>query len=254
MAFGSTLQQKKPIRANTANMFLPLTEGTRDVRILGAEVQSRVLWYNKKPVRIARLVGDSWRGHADESWYECPMNEWVKTLDDAEQKRAYAKIRFMVNVFDRTPVITEDGVTYWPNKNGKYFKKAEKGLIEITGTPEPHNKVMVIDQSGGAEGGKHFLQSLITAAEQLMSMKTGKSISIHEGDLRIVTKGEGIETNRSVYAGFNQEPLEVTEMYDLESFTVVWPHAAQRALLEGGDYNTIMSEFNIPMYPSLVSI
>jgi len=238
MAFGETLAQKKPVRNSNGSqdIFLDLKEGARDVRILGSEVQQKVIWYEKKPVRIARLVGDTWRGSGDENWYDCPMNEWVRSFDEAEQKKLYAKTRFLVNVFDRTPVIIVDGVTYYPNKSGKYFKKTDKGFEELRTevdaknpsatiyTPEPHNKVMVIDQSGGAEGGKHFLQSLMTAAENLMSMTTGKKIAIHDSDLRIVTKGEGIDTNRSVFAGFNQEPLEVTEMYDLDTFAVVWPY------------------------------
>lgn len=265
MAFGSTLEQKKPVRNSNGSqgIFLDLKEGARDVRILGSEVQVKVIWKDKKPIRIARLVEGTWRGFQDENWYDCPMNAWVNSHDEAEQKKLYAKTRFLVNVYDRTPVVTVDGVTYYPNKAGKYFKKTDKGFEELRTevdaknpnatiyTPEPHNKVMVIDQSGGAEGGKHFLQSLMTAAENLMSMKTNKHISINESDLRIVTKGEGIDTNRSVFAGFNQEPLTVTEMYDLESFAVVWPYEAQNALLNGADYSTVIAGWNIPMFPEL---
>lgn len=265
MAFGSTLEQKKAVRNSNGSqdVFLNLKEGARDIRILGSEVQIRVCWYNKKPVRIARLVDGSWRGYEDENWYTCPMNEWVNSHDEAAQKKLYAKIRFLVNVYDRTPVVIVDGVAYYPNKADKYFKPEEKGFSELKTTadpndpkatiytPEPHNKVMVIDQSGGAEGGKHFLQRLMTASENLMSMKTGKRIGIHESDLRIVTKGTDIDTDRNVFAGFNQEPLTVTEMYDLESFAVVWPYEAQNALLGGMDYATVIKEFEIPMFPEL---
>ena len=265
MPFGATTNQKTTSKKfdKSAPVFLDVTPGNRSIRIIGKEIQYKEVWYEKKPIILAVLVPNEdpdeaaeFEGFNGESWWDSPLNQFVQSLPEERRKREYAKTRFVVNVFDRTPVIKYNGSVYYPNQSGKYVILDDKGKVvsaDQYSQPEPHNTVLVLNQSGGKADGKHLLQAIITASEQMMSYTTGKPISIYEGDLKIVTKAGEI-TTRQVYPDMNQSPTEVTQIYDLEAYVKPWPHAAQQELLDGGDYATIKKAYNLPYYPQLVDV
>lgn len=247
MPFGKTLTNQKEVasKATGAPTFLNLKEGVRIIRVVGNEIQYKVIWLDKKPHIVAVLTDDEFQGYNGESWWDSPLNQYVQNLPEDEKKLAYAKTRFVVNVDDRTPVIIVNEVPIYPDAKGKYASQ---------GVPTPHNTIQVLEQSAGKEGGKHFLQLLVTASENMMNFKTGKRISITEGDLKIATKGTGIETVRSIYPDMNQDPFTPTQVYDLASYVKPWPYAAQRELLEGADYNETRKKYKLQAYPQLVDV
>jgi hypothetical protein len=229
-----------------------VSAGARVIRILGEEVQYRVFWTEvpvaqqdgstkelKRPFIIARFNPETqeFEGHGKENSWECPFALFVKTLDEETAKKYYPKTRFVVNVYDRTAVL----------KNDQGFEYVDD---ETVGS-EPHGKFLVLDQSAGKKGGKHFLQALITAGEQMRSNKNGKTIAITDGDLRIVTSGKDITTVRTVYPSFNQEPVVYvqTDLYDLWTYCQPWPFAAQQEILNGAEYTATREKYKLPAYP-----
>jgi hypothetical protein len=256
MAFGSTRTkpQDKTQTGKFDPVYLDVKAGKRVIRILSDEISYRVYWLDvnvksgdtlkiaRRPIIAARLYDGAWKGHADENWYKNPYQEYISTLDEEAAKKLYAKTRFIVNVYDRTEVIkTADGVFY-PDEKGNY---------SVTGEKAPHNTVMLLEGSSGKEDGKHLLQEIMDAQEDLRSMETSKPLTLFESDIVISTKGTGIDTKRKVNGGFNQLPVEFvqSDLYDLDSFVKPWPHQAIEDVMNGVEYGAVRDAYDLLAYP-----
>ena len=257
MAFGSAYKQQKTVQpTTTATIWMDLKEGLRTGRILGNDVHFKVVWLEdvrvkdgkgKRPFIVGVLdpdqgifVGADGKHYAKNN----PLIDWINDQPEEIQKKVFPKQRFYVNFYDRTPVIKEDGVIYYPNSQKKYA---------VSGNPESNNQVMIIDQSSGKVEGKHFFAVLLNAADLFMNVKTGKPIGLTETDINILTKGTGNTTTRNVTAAFNQEPFtEDVKLYDLAGFAKPWPSEALAEIMNDADYNEVREKYNLPTTPQLM--
>jgi hypothetical protein len=253
MAFGDSTKQAatKQQTQNTDPVFIDLKSGSiRIIRILGDEVQFKEAWL-EVPVKVGEDIKTLKRPfivavfnpttgyfeHPDhDRWYDNPISVMVNEMEEAEAKKNAPKTRFAVNVLNRTPA-----------------KKNEDGTFVYSDDGDPLETVQVLVQSAGKEGGKHFLQALLTSVEGLRNPKTRKPVGILETDLKVITKGTGIETVRAVVPDFNQEPLDKEYvLYDLVSFYTPWPSGALQEIVDGAEYSDVRNRYKIPAFPTKV--
>ena len=261
MAFGNSRQEERT--KETTQKFDPIylnsKQGKRVIRILGSEVSYKVYWLEvnvagkddtiskgQRPVIVAVYRDGEWLAHEDDdNWYENPYQAVINALPEEKQKGLYARTRFVVNVYDRTPVALINDLVVYPDDNGQYISGSKEQP-----TTEPHNKIMLLEGSSGKVGGKHMLQKIMNISNELVSYSTGKPVTLADADIQMITNGQGIDTDRSFIPGMNQLPIEYahTDLYDLESFIKPWPHVAINALLTGAEYNATRDEYKLPAF------
>lgn len=265
MAFGSKKLPKKETTFTTFSpIYLDQKDGKRTIRVVGDSlVVYREYWLEnvtykqgdsivkgKKPVIYGVLNDDGdLVGFEDENPYKNPYELWLKTQDEAIQKRLYGKWRFATNVYDRTPVIMHEGKVFYPNMKGDYILPPDVTALNLK--PTPHNTVLILNGSSGKSDGKHMHQLMIDMNDVVMDDE-GNSTTIDNVDIIMVTRVTEDNTKRSFVSGMNTKPLDIakSDLYDLESAIKPFPHAAIQAIMDGEDYDEVRLEYNLPKFPT----
>lgn len=200
-----------------------------------------------------RIILD-WRKPFNNPYWNLIANPTEK---GSPQRKAQRQ-KFAINVVDLTPVIQDENGRYvYPDEEGVYRLSAQGQFVDVPeGKPQPLRKVRILEQSAGDAGGKHFLQQLIDAVSQLEDGE-GEPRQPHEVDLLIKVTGIDVETRRSLRptANFNalSDELIHAPRYNLDEWTKPWPDEAVIALLNSADFNEVVEQFNIKLFPELVT-
>lgn len=299
MGFGNMLSNAKSVVSEgnqngprMPNVFLDVKEGSRTFRCIpdpnnpSEPMQGEIVWsvwipVMKDGVRTERrvFINDSVRPLLAE--YDQALK-----LGEREALSRKVKLRFFLNVFDRSRVIKlPEGDIVYANHLNEYWKKDGTGMKRITDIrPEPNNSIMVLegsvsarsDRRGGLLNDIDDLSKTVWKEVPLFEKdENGKPTSIPaidskgmpitelvlmpitEVDIEMKTSGTGLATKRTVSAGINREPLPKwaleLPLFDLKSFTRPWDVEAIRALLDGVDYGEIMKQYKYEYVPKLVS-
>lgn len=170
------------------------------------------------------------------------------------------KNRFGINVLDMTMVVLDandnpvfaglDGV-YNIDQNGKKLETPVKPTAE--NPARPLNQVRILTSSTGDEGGKHFFQQLVDNFDGLED-NDGNAKAPHEVTMLLKTQGEAIKTTYHVRTGdFKKIPDDLLNLprYDIAAWAKPWPDEAIQRLLEDEDFNVIVAEYGLKVYPEL---
>lgn len=206
-----------------------------------------------------RLIMDASK---DNARFNNPLWDYIqKNFAKGAPERSTIKWLCALNVYDMTPVIHYEGNIYYPDnsKPPKYRVQAYIGngrLVTnpVEGEAAPLNKVRILEISTGEPGGKHTFQQLADLASTVED-SDGLIRRLPEFDLKLTTQGEGIKTIYSIRNTANFKPLseEVIKLprYNLHEWLKPWPDDAIVALLDGADFNEVVEEYNITLFPSL---
>lgn len=299
MGFGNMLSNAKSVVSEgnqngprMPNVFLDLKEGSRTFRCIpdpmnpSEPMQGEIVWsvwipVMKDGVRTERrvFINDAVRPLLAE--YDQALK-----LGEREALSRKVKLRFFLNVFDRTRVVKlPEGDIVYPNHLNEYWKKDAMGLKKISDLrPEPNNSIMVLEGSVSARADRRggLLNDIDDLSRTVWKEvpvykkdSSGNLTSIQEVDSRGVpltelvvqpitevdvelkTSGTGLATKRTVSAGINREPLPSfvsgLPLYDLKSFTRAWDVEAVKSLLDGMDYTEVMKQYKYQFVPQLYS-
>lgn len=262
MAFGDSARKAKEVSENrnavnmsTEPIYFPIVDGSNFFRLFpGDDVILFREWWFDVPVLVKDKEGNerfeiksrpailsvfnSSTGYYDsaEQNQQDPLSEWfyAKTEDERKALKKFIRTRFAVNVINRNLVTRNEDGTFIPDSDG-----------------EPLNSVQILTHSGGKEGGKHVLQSIMDCVGDMRNAK-GKKIESHMADLLIRKAGSGYDTRYAVSVGYNQEEIDFDSFvkYDIESFYKPFPFDAIRDMMSAEkDWNAIRDEYNIPQWP-----
>jgi hypothetical protein len=298
MGFGNMLNNAKSVVSEGSNgqrmpnVFLDIKEGSRTFRCIpdpsnpSEPMQGEIVWSVWIPVikdgaRTERrvFIDDSARPLLAE--YDSVMK-----LGEREALSRKVKLRFFLNVFDRSRVIKlPEGDLIYANHLNEYWKKEGTGLKRITDIrPEPNNSIMVLEGSVSARSDRRggLLNDIDDLSKTVWEEvpvfekdENGKPTSIPavdskgmpitelvlmpitKVDIELKTSGTGLATKRTVSAGINREPLPhqvlALPLYDLKSFTRPWSVDAIRSLLDGMDYGEVMKQHKYQYVPQLLT-
>lgn len=172
--------------------------------------------------------------------------------------RKLPKQRFALNVLDKTRVLfDEQGNVVYPNPEGRYFIMKDDKKVELQGTPTPLMRVRVLEGSAGRAGGKHMLQQLadLVGVVTRPDDKYEVTLHLHEFDITIKVAGKDTDTRRSFHLGSDFKPLTAEQIalprYDLDAWAKPWPNEVLDALLDGEDFDEVMKDAGIRLFPTL---
>lgn len=274
MGFGRSAHTKltPQNQENREQMFLDISRGIRTFRLPkgSEEVKVKRHWlalnpdgtwepkfgYNPNdkrrsvPVTVARWNPENnrWEG-AERNWRNNQVDKWVGTLEGVDTDKMYASELFYLNVLDLSQVrITDDGTVYYPDETMKFPAVAANGRKAVAGN------IKLLSGSSGDPDGKSLYANLIRLAKSALNDE-GEPIDIYDFEIRLVTTGQGKETNRSFNMGAVRpmpKEYESIPMYDLSNWPPVWPNEAIADLMGGADYAETISQYNINLYPPVV--
>lgn len=181
----------------------------------------------------------------------------AKPTEKGSQARTAMRQKFALNVLDRTPVyFTAEGVAVYPDENGAYRLNPQGKIIQFTpdGKPTPLNQVRILEQTTGDPGGKHFFQLIVDAIAGLED-GDGNTREPYEVDLQISVKGIDKMVRRGVRALSSFSKLDdvfvFAPRYNLEQWLRPWPDEAVIAVINGADFNEVVTTFGLTLYPEL---
>jgi hypothetical protein len=206
------------------------------------------------PITVARWNAEQGRWDGDQrNWRRNPIDDWVQSQggDGVDIDKMYAQELFYLNVLDLTPVrITDDGVVHYPDEGMKYPAAAANGKRSVSGT------MKILTGSSGDPSGKSMYANLVRLAKSALN-DDGDPIDIYDFEIRLVTTGQGKETNRSFNMGAVRPiPKEYKSMpmFDFSNWPQIWPNDAISSLMEGQDYSEVLTEYNIKLYPEPMKV
>lgn len=203
-------------------------------------------------------------------YWDNPLRKHIKDVGyaaDSQEARAF-KLAFAANVLDLTPVVhMDDGRIFYSGGNvfnilagtptGKIITDNDKlPTAEDVERATPLNEIRILEGSYGKPGGRHFFaqfEDLQTTTED----SDGMLRNLTEFGIKIKVSGTNIDTSRSAknLPRFSEPSLEVALMprYDLETWLKPWPDDLIEQLLDDGDYNELLKDYNINPYPQLTT-
>lgn len=201
---------------------------------------------------VPRRIILDWRRQFDNPYW----NMIAEPTPPKSPQRKAQRHKFAMNVVDLTPVLQDaEGRYVYPDENGVYQLSAQGKFVEpITGRGTPLRKVRILESTAGDKGGRHFLQQLIT---QITGVEDGdgEPRQAHEVDLLISITGIDVDTQRPIRTTANFSPLPdeliYAPRYNLAEWTKPWPDEAVTLLLQGADFNEVIEQFGITLFPSL---
>lgn len=276
MGFGRSANTKltQTAQENRESIFLDIKRGIRTFRLpQGAEeVKVKRHWlalntdgtwepkfiYNPNdkrrsiPITVARWNADMgrWDG-AERNWRRNPIDEWVTSQGEGgvDTDKMYAQELFYLNVLDLTPVrVTDDGTIHYPDEGMKYPAAAVNGKKVVSGT------MKILTGSSGDPNGKSLYANLVRLAKSALN-DDGDPIDIYDFEIRLVTTGQGKDTNRSFNMGAVRpmpKDYKSVPMYDFSSWPQIWPSDAISSLMQGQDYTEVLNEYGLKLYPELL--
>lgn len=287
MAFGSSANTNSGSqtfdKTDVSEVFLNTKEGIRVFRIMpGAdEVKIKRQWLalntdgtwepfwkfnpadkrRKTTVIVAYWDTDLNKWVGDESyWRNNPIDQFVASLDEEDREGKFAQERFYLNILDITPVKQgKDGIVY-PDTSFQYpgvsadVAKSPVGKVRIlegsSGELERENK-----KTGKIEAGKSMYAILMRATRGVLN-QDGDPVTPYEYDMRLTTTGSGIGTVYEFRPSGDPKPLApeyaALPIYDLKSWLKPYPNAAIDDLMSGRDYNEVIKEYSIQLFPKLI--
>lgn len=237
------------------------TASLKDLTVVGPEPEEEVaflaVWWtvlvDGQPTQ-RRLILDP------ERRWNNPLWKYVeKKFEKGTPERSAFKTLCAMNVYDMTPVVEFEGNIFYPDDKGDFRVQATAGngkLVTnaVEGDSRPLNKIRILEISTGEMGGKHTFQQLADLANSVED-SDGLIRRLPEFDLKLRTQGSGIKTTYSIRNTSNFKPLpnEVAQLprYNLRQWLAPWPDAAIEALLNEEDFNEVVAEHNIVLFPSL---
>lgn len=246
MAFGkSTKGAQQEAQVTQEPIYLKLGAGERIIRILDQEETDYWRYWidNLDGKRISRSIAVARGG---------PIAEYMASLPEGHDDFRKVQRRCLINVLDRTPVKkTSKGIAVYADAKGNYPSSANEE--NISGSPVvPNNKVLVL------EFGNQLLESFLMLHENVKDRNTFESLPIWRFDVKIMTRGERLETKRIVLPAEDQNPLPdelyALPKYDLKEFIRPMPVEFQARLLAGEEYADLMKELGwdkrpVPVLP-----
>lgn len=175
----------------------------------------------------------------------------------ANPDRKLPKQRFALNVLDKTKVIAlPNGQFAYPSEDGKYYTTQDGSTVKVDGTPTPLMQVRIIEGSAGKAGGKHMLQALADLIGSVTAPDDDdKVLQLFEFDIVLKVSGTGTDTRRSFNIGSDYKPLTADQLalprYDLVTWAKPWPDSILNALLDGEDFDEVMKDAGILLFPKL---
>lgn len=229
MTFGSTLKAASVSNVQEERKLAPylrLNPGEYTIRIVG---QEQTFWRYWIPVR----VGDRYEGRSVIAAYDNP----IKTSDRLNDQAKRPSRRFVVNVYDRTEVIrTPDGAVVYPDEFGSFSLNGNP----VSGRKTPRNEVLIL------EFGMDMMNEFLVQDGRMRSRKDhSKVLRVTETDLILVVRGQGRERTVKVMQGFNEDPVDVNEIYDLSEIVRPYPNEAIQELLDGQEYTDVLKKYNL---------
>jgi hypothetical protein len=249
----------------------PLREGNKKTgKVLvkpvpASEVVFSYAWWNvmvngsPSPRRII-LDPDNWKN---------VLRQHILDTGYARDSKEYKSIKtaFAANVYDQSPVVhMDDGRVFYGS--GKVFNilagkpngtvvtdKDKLPSPDQAASASPLNEVRIIEGSYGKQGGKHFFAQF----EDLLDVEDadGLSRTLTEFPLKITVNGTELDTVRSVrnMPRFITPDKEVAlqPRYDLKTWLTPWPDEMVTRLLDGEDFNELVEEYHIVLYPTLIA-
>lgn len=174
--------------------------------------------------------------------------------------RKLPKQRFALNVLDKTKVIAlPNGQFAYPSEDGKYYMSQDGGTVKVEGVPSALMQVRIIEGSAGKAGGKHMLQALADLIGSVTAPDDDdKILSLYEFDIALKVSGTGTDTRRSFNIGSDYKPLNTEQLalprYDLATWAKPWPENVLNALLDGEDFDEVMQDAGILLFPKLDNV
>lgn len=207
-----------------------------------------------------RIIMDAERENAR---FNNPLWKYIQeNYAKGSPERKAIKWLCALNVYDMTPVVHWEGNVYYPDnsKPAKYAIQAGIGngklVNPVDGEVAPLNAIRILEISTGEPGGKHVFQQLADLANSVEDTE-GLIRRLPEFDLKFTTQGEGIGTTYSIRNTANFKPLSndviALPRYNLAEWLKPWPDEMIQRLLDGDDYNELVEEYNITLFPSLTS-
>jgi hypothetical protein len=221
------------------------------------EVKFAELWWKLKDVnlRIITTWAKAWRN---------PFYNYLKTQFEKDDPNGpKPRLKFAVNVYDRSPVIiTEEGIAT-QNQNREFVLSNGK---KVTGTPQALNRVRVLEGSDNydnpnGEPGKHMrgklagLYDTVHRGDQDDLFAEPDPYLLHEFDIKLKIEGAGMKIERGFFPGSNTEPLPKSVLllprYNLTEWLTPWPDEMLQRLADGEDPIELRKEYKIQMFPQL---
>ncbi len=208
---------------------------------------------------------------ADNARFNNPLWKHIQAnYEKGDPARKAIKLAFAMNVFDMSPVMRNDkGQLFYQAEDGTWSLLAYMNNGKLITDKEvlpanykddefasPLNAIRILEGSYGERGGKHLFQDFFDL-ESSVEDSDGLIRRLPEFDLRLTTTGTGLKTNRSIRNKNNFKPLDPSvyalPTYDLATWSKGWPDEAIERLIDGEDYNTIVEEYKLVTFPTLVS-
>jgi hypothetical protein len=228
MAFGQTaklVQQTKEESPKRESPYLNMSPGEKYVRILGEEV---TFWRYWIPVNI----GGKMQGRPIIAQKDNPIRDNQRLSEDLKKPSR----RFLVNVLDLTPVVFHNDVVLYPDENAEY----RIDDVVVTEKPTPRNKVALL------EFGNSLMNDILAFDGRIRSrLDHSVVLRVDQIDLCLVVTGSGKNRNIRVVPGYNEGPVDVDEIYDLQSLVTPYPNEAIEELLAGEDYNEVLNKYKL---------
>lgn len=236
MAFGKGTQRPAQDQTAFEPVYLKLSEGERIVRILDQEETEFWRYWLSGP-KFPNLG----KGKSIVVGKSGPIRSFMDEIGEEDPSFRKVQRRFLLNVLDRTPVKkTSKGIAVYANAKGQFPGSFDDEDLS-TRVIAPNNKVLVM------EFGSTLLEGMAMVHDSgVRSRTTHEPLSIWEYDIKITTRGTGMNTVRLVLPDQDQAPLPdelfALSKYDLSTMVRPMPIEAQERLLNGDDYSVVIKE------------
>jgi hypothetical protein len=240
MAFGQNYENSKAGSSNgeqRESPYLRIKSGERVIRILDDDAVS--FWQYFLDVNVGgKVTGRSIIVGGARN----PIKAFMDTLEEGHPKYRRPSRRYLINVYDRTPVIRAEGQTYYADDRGNFPPQAN--VKDKDGFPliaEPNNRIMLL------EYGPSMMEDFMTLHKRIRNPETAVPMNIQEFDIRIMAKGVGRDMKKTPIPGTDRDSTKPLPdaiangpRYDLQLATRPLPDEAQERLLAGEDYSTVI--------------
>lgn len=207
--------------------------------------------------RQQRVMVDPYKPFSNPIWERLYHDLPREVNGKPNRDRVLAKQRFALNVLDKTKVIKLPNNKFaYPSENGQYYTEVNGTTTKLDGTPSPLLQVRILEGSNGKPGGKHMLQGLNDLVGSVTAPDNeDRVLQLYEFDIALRVTGEGTDTRRTFQVAGDFRPLAEEYInlprYDLKSWVKPWPHSVINALLDGEDFDEVMKDSGIVLFPQL---
>ena len=197
--------------------------------------------------------------------------KWPRNPDKNAQQpreRSTIKLQFAMNVYDVSPVKHNDkDQPFYMSESGNFDLLAFMNNGKVITDPEqlpkgydnkdgsqPLNAIRILEGSYGKPGGKHLFQDFYDL-DGTIENSDGDIVQPTGVQLRLRCTGTGMATSRSIRAtaNFKLPDSSVYQLprYKLAEWTMPWSNTVIQRLLDGDDFNEIVEEYGLVLFPTL---